>query len=193
MSEAPDRSQASGIAAASCSAKRSSDRPRDLLLKGLTVGPRGLLFIWLGWWTYRHIRRIVAGSAIIMVLTAIIGFRVVPRLGGEGFNGPASGFGQVAQILEQQFGSPDSDASIQAGSALAGVRGRILRSSDSRGGLIPVTFDPSAEISPREIADAVKQSLGEQGFRSTAVHIGGGAVIPKAINTRSAKIWGTDG
>ena len=57
------------------------------------MGPRGLLFIWLGWWTYRHIRRIVAGWAIIMVLTAIIGFRVFPRLGGEGFNGPASRFG----------------------------------------------------------------------------------------------------
>ncbi len=83
------------------------------------MGPRGLLFIWLGWWTYRHIRRIVAGSAIIMVLTAIIGFRVFPRLGGEGFNGPASRFGEMARILEQQYGSPDSDASIQAGSALA--------------------------------------------------------------------------
>ena len=112
----------------------------------------------------------------------------------------------MARILEQQFGSPDSDASIQAGSALAeavasdpgvlrataceGVRGRILRSSNSRGGLIPVTFDPSAEISPREIADAVKQTVGLQELGFTSVHIGGGAAIPKAINTRSAKIWG---
>ncbi len=53
-----------------------------------------------------------------------------------------------------------------------------------------MTFDPSAEISPREIADAVKQTVGVQEFGSTAVHIGGGAAIPQAINTRSAKIWG---
>ncbi len=56
-----------------------------------------------------------------------------------------------------------------------------------------MTFDPSTEISPREIADAVKHTVGVQEFGSTAVHSGGGAAIPKAINTRSAKIWGTDG
>ncbi|CAB4964076.1 unannotated protein [freshwater metagenome] len=100
-----------------------------------------------------------------MVMTANIGFRVFPRIGGEDFNGPTSDFEQVAQILEQQFGSPDSDASIQTGSALAeaaasvpgvlrataswGSGVEILRSSDSLGGLIPVTFDPSAE-NPQE-------------------------------------------
>ena len=58
---------------------------------------------------------------------------VFPRIAGEGFNDSASDFEEVAQILEQQFGSADSDASSRTGSALAeavaSVPG-VLRATD---------------------------------------------------------------
>ena len=177
------------------------------------------VFTRLGHWSYRRRTMILVGSALVIIVTAIVGLSVFPRLGSEGFNDPASDSEQVAQILEEQFDSPesnmvialigsesdgpdsvDSDESTRTGTELAeavasvpgvlratsywGTGAENLRSADGRGGLILVTFDPSAAASSRQIADAVERTVGEQSLGSTEVYIGGGAAIAKAINTR---------
>ena len=75
----------------------------------------------------------IVGSALVIIVSAVIGLSVFPRLGSEGFNDPASDSEQVARILEREFDSPessmviavmgdesvDSAASIDAGTDLA--------------------------------------------------------------------------
>ena len=70
------------------------------------------MFTRLGRWSYLHRKLILVGSALVIVVTAIVGLSVFPRLGSEGFNDPASDSEQVAQILEEQFGSPESNMVI---------------------------------------------------------------------------------
>jgi RND superfamily putative drug exporter len=168
----------------------------------------------LGHWTYRYRRLTLTGSALVIIVSAIVGFSVFPRLGSEGFNDPASDSAQVAVILEQQFDSPesnmviallgpdsvDSDSSVRTASALEeavasvpgvlrtmsywGTKSADLRSADGLGGLVLVTFDPSAASSERQITDDVQATVEKQDLATTSVYIGGGAAIAKAINTR---------
>ena len=70
------------------------------------------VFTRLGHWSYRRRTMILVGSALVIIVTAIVGLSVFPRLGSEGFNDPASDSEQVAQILEEQFDSPESNMVI---------------------------------------------------------------------------------
>ena len=67
------------------------------------------VFTTLGHRSYRRRTVILVGSALVIVVIAIVGLSVFPRLGSEGFNDPASDSEQVAQILEEQFGTPESN------------------------------------------------------------------------------------
>ena len=172
------------------------------------------MFNRLGRWTYRRRRLAIVGSALVIVISAVIGLSVFPRLGSEGFNDPASDSEQVARILEREFDSPessmviavmgdesvDSAASIDTGTdladAVASVPGVLravsywttrspdLRSADGNGGIILVTFDPSAASTEREITDAIEGVIAEQDLGTATVYLGGGASIAKAINTQ---------
>ena len=172
------------------------------------------MFNKLGRWTYRRRRMTIAGSVLVIVVSAVIGLSVFPRLGSEGFNDPASDSEQVAQILDREFDSPetslviavmgdepvDSTASAARGTALTtavssvpGVlrtasywtlQGADLRSADGTGGIILVTYDPSATSSQREITDAIEQVIAEQDLGTATLYLGGGAAISKAINTQ---------
>ncbi len=171
------------------------------------------MFNRLGRWTYRRRRMTIAGSAFIIVVSAVIGLSVFPRLGSEGFNDPASDSEQVARILERELNSPDSSmviavmgeesvdsaASAATGTGLADAVASVpgvlrtvsywatqspdLRSAGGTGGIILVTFDPAAS-SDREITDAIEGVIAEQELGTATVYLGGGASIAKAINTQ---------
>lgn len=172
------------------------------------------MFNRLGRWTYRRRRMAVVGSVLVIIVSAVIGLSVFPRLGSEGFNDPASDSEQVSQILEREFGSPesslviamigdepvDSTTSAARGTALTAAVSAVpgvlrttsywsiqspdLRSADGSGGIVLVTYDPSAAFSQREITDAIEKVISEQELGTATVYLGGGAAISKAINTQ---------
>ena len=143
------------------------------------------VFTTLGHRSYRRRTVILVGSALVIVVIAIVGLSVFPRLGSEGFNDPASDSEQVAQILEEQFGSPESNMFSRwlIRNRIARIRS-IPRRQREWGALSRRLWRPCPATSSRQIADAVERTVVEQSLGSGAVYMGGGAAIAKAINTR---------
>jgi RND superfamily putative drug exporter len=139
----------------------------------------------LGHWIYRHRRSTLAIGSVLIIIAGVIGFGVFPRLLGGGYDDPNSDSAAVARILQEEFGSPDSDLVVdlafpiaatdakaaQAGTSLSAEIAKVpdvlrvtdywtsgaapLLSQDGKSSVILVTFDPNAPRQPSEITNDV--------------------------------------
>jgi putative drug exporter of the RND superfamily len=139
----------------------------------------------LGHWIFRHRKSTLAIGTVLLIVAGVIGFGVFPRLLGGGYDDPNSDSAAVARILQEEFGSPDSDLVIDlafpesATSPEAAAAGKnlssqiasvpdVLRvsdfwatgaapllSSDGNSAIILVTFDPNAPRQPSEITNDI--------------------------------------
>ncbi len=139
----------------------------------------------LGHWIFRHRRSTLAVGTVLLVIAGVVGFGVFPRLLGGGYDDPNSDSAAVARILQDEFGSPDSDLVIDlafpgsaatpeaaaAGTALStriadvsdvlrvtdywSTGATALLSADGNSSVILVTFDPNAPRQPSEITDEI--------------------------------------
>ncbi|CAB5028319.1 unannotated protein [freshwater metagenome] len=169
------------------------------------------MFERLGAGVYRWRLLVVISSLIGVVLCAIVGFGVIPKLDSGGFNDPGSDSAAVEKILQEDFDSPGADlivalkGTVSADdlafaalgkliadeiSALAGVKrvtsywltmSPTLKSTDGNGGVLLVTYDPASVVAGSVITDEIRGIIGTVDLGSTAVYLGGSAAVSQAI------------
>ena len=169
------------------------------------------MFERLGAGVYRWRLLVFISSLIGVVLCAIVGFGVIPKLDSGGFNDPGSDSAAVEKILQEDFDSPGADlivalkGTVSADdlafaalgkliadeiSALAGVKrvtsywltmSPTLKSTDGNGGVLLVTYDPASVVAGSVITDEIRGIIGTVDLGSTAVYLGGSAAVSQAI------------
>ena len=169
------------------------------------------MFERLGAGVYRWRLLVLISSLIGVVLCAIVGFGVIPKLDSGGFNDPGSDSAAVEKILQEDFDSPGADlivalkGTVSADdlafaalgkliadeiSALAGVKrvtsywltmSPTLKSTDGNGGVLLVTYDPASVVAGSVITDEIRGIIGTVDLGSTAVYLGGSAAVSQAI------------
>ena len=169
------------------------------------------MFERLGASVYRWRLLVFISSLIGIVLCAIVGFGVIPKLDSGGFNDPGSDSAAVEKILQEDFDSPGADlivalkGTVSADdlafaalgkliadeiSALAGVKrvtsywltmSPTLKSTDGNGGVLLVTYDPASVVAGSVITDEVRGIIDTVDLGSTAVYLGGSAAVSQAI------------
>jgi RND superfamily putative drug exporter len=165
----------------------------------------------LGASVYRRRLLVFISSLIGIVLCAIVGFGVIPKLDSGGFNDPGSDSAAVEKILQEDFDSPGADLIVALKgtasaddlafaalgksisdqiSALAGVKrvnsywltlNPTLKSSDGNGGVLLVTYDPASVAANSVITDEIRGIIDTVDLGSTAVYLGGSAAVGQAI------------
>ncbi len=170
-----------------------------------------VVFERLGAAVYRRRRLVLISALIGIVFFAVLGVQALPKLDSGGFNDPGSDSAAVSEILQSEFDSPDADLIValtgelpaddprfaELGkslttkvAAIGGVK-RVasywltpspsLISSDGKGAVLLVTYDPAGGVSNSDITDEVKAVLAAADLGKTQVYLGGSSVVGQAI------------